>query len=212
MKKVLFLLTAVLLASCGSSTSVVNSWKDPQETVAAQNFKKVMVVALMKDEATRRNTENRVAASNPDVLHTSYQFLNETTQKMTQEEKLKVLHDENFDGVITMRLVSKDKETSYVPGTTGAYYGGYPGYGGFYGGAFGGWYGMYGSGFYSPGYYDESTYYMIETNIFSLTKNKLLWTGTTKTLAGSELGPMVDDIMNAIKEQMQTDGSMAPKK
>ncbi|MBK0368596.1 hypothetical protein [Flavobacterium agrisoli] len=209
MKKILALITAALFVSCGSSTSVVTSWKDPSETIASQNFKKVMVVALMKDEATRRNTENRIAATNPSILHTSYQFLNETTQKMSQEEKLKVLHDENFDGVITMRLVSKEKETDYVPGTTGVYYGGYPGYGGFYGGAFGGWYGMYGTGFYSPGYYDESTYYMIETNIFSLTKNKLLWTGTTKTLAGSELGPMVDDIMNAIKEQMQVDGSIA---
>ncbi len=209
MKKVLMLLTVVLLANCGSSTSVVTSWKDPSETVANQNFKKVMVVALMKDEATRRNTENRIASMNPTVLQTSYQHLNETTQKLTKEEKLKVLQDENFDGVITLRLVSKEKETDYVPGTTGVYYGGYPGYGGFYGGAFGGWYGMYGTGFYSPGYYNESTYYLIETNIFSLTKNKLLWTATTKTLAGSDLGSMIDDVMRAIKQQMQEDGSIA---
>ena len=209
MKKILAVIAIALFVSCGSSTSIVTSWKDPNETIASQNFKKVLVVALMKDEATRRNTENRIVASNPNVLHSSYQLLNETTQKLSQEEKLKILHDENFDGVITIRLVSKEKETDYVPGTTGVYYGGYPGYRGFYGGAFGGWYGMYGTGFYSPGYYDESTYYLIETNIFSLSKNKLLWTGTTKTLAGSELGSMVDDIMKAIKEQMKSDGSLA---
>ena len=213
MKKYLFLIIAVLtLSGCGSNTSIVNSWRDPKITVAQENFKKVLVVALVKDGASRRITENRIAASN-EIFKTSYQYLNETTKNLTQEQKLKILQDENFDGVITLRLVSKEKETTYVPGTyTGMYYGGFDGmYTGMYGYGFGNWYGMYSPNFYDPGYYQETTSYMVETNIFSLKENKLIWTGTTKSDYVTDLGQTVDAIMQTVVQEMRKDGSLPPK-
>lgn len=213
MKKYLILFIAVLaLAGCGSNTSIVNSWRDPNITVAQEHFKKVLVVALVKDEASRRTAENRIAASNP-IFKTSYQYLNESTKQLTQEQKLKILQDENFDGVITMRLVSKEKETNYVPGTyTGMYYGGFDGlYAGMYGYGFGNWYGMYSPYFYDPGYYQETTSYMVETNVFSLKQNKLIWTGTTKSEYVNDLGSTVDAIMEAVVKEMRKDGSLPPK-
>jgi hypothetical protein len=213
MKKYLTLfITALVFASCGTNTTIVNSWRDPKITVAQENFKKVLVVALLKDEASRRVTENRIAASNP-IFKTSYEYLNETTKNLTQEEKLKILHDEGFDGVITLRLVSKEKETTYVPGSyTGMYYGGFDGpYSGIYGYGFGNWYGMYSPYFYDPGYYQETTSYMVETNVFSLKENKLIWTGTTKSDYVTDLGQTVDAIMQTVVEEMRKDGSLPPK-
>ncbi|BDU25906.1 MULTISPECIES: lipoprotein [unclassified Flavobacterium] len=213
MKKYLFLFfTVVVLSSCGSNTSIVNSWRDPKITVSQENFKKVLVVALVKDEASRRVTENRIAAGN-EIFKTSYQYLNESTKDLTKEQKLKILQDENFDGVITMRLVSKEKETTYVPGTyTGMYYGGFDGmYAGMYGYGFGNWYGMYSPNFYDPGYYQETTSYMVETNIFSLKENKLIWTGTTESQYVTDLGQTVDAIMQAVVKEMRKDGSLPPK-
>ncbi|GAA6765262.1 hypothetical protein AAFH68_11970 [Flavobacterium sp. CGRL1] len=213
MKKYLILLIVILsLSSCGSNTTIVNSWRDPKITVAQEHFKKVLVVALVKDEASRRIAENRIAASNP-IFKTSYQYLNETTKQLTQEQKLKILQDENFDGVVTMRLVSTEKETTYVPGSyTGMYYGGFDGlYSGMYGYGFGNWYGMYSPAFYDPGYYQETTYYMVETNIFSLKENKLIWTGTTRSDYVSDVGQTVDAIMQAVVKEMRKDGSLPPK-
>ena len=213
MKKHLFLLIAILaLSSCGSNTSIVNSWRDPKVTVAQENFKKVLVVALLKDEASRRITENRIAASNP-IFKTSYEYLNETVKDLSKEQKLKILQDENFDGVITLRLVSTEKETTYVPGTyTGMYYGGFDGmYTGMYGYGFGNWYGMYSPNFYDPGYYQETTSYMVETNVFSLKENKLIWTGTTKSDYVTDLGQTVDAIMQTVVQEMRKDGSLPPK-
>jgi hypothetical protein len=213
MKKHLILLMAIIvLSGCGSNTSIVNSWRDPKITVAQEHFKKVLVVVLVKDEASRRVAENRIAASNP-IFKTSYQYLNESTSQLTKEQKLKILQDENFDGVITMRLVSQDKETTYVPGTyTGMYYGGFDGmYTGMYGYGFGNWYGMYSPNFYDPGYYQETTSYMVETNIFSLKENKLIWTGTTKSDYVTDLGQTVDAFMQAVVQEMKKDGSLPPK-
>lgn len=212
MKKYLILLVILVFCSCGSNTSIVSSWRDPKITVAQEEFKKVLVVALVKDEASRRITENRIAASNT-IFRTSYQYLNETTSNLTKEQKLKILQDENFDGVITMRLVSTEKETNYVPGTyTGMYYGGFDGmYTGMYGYGFGNWYGMYSPTFYDPGYYQETTSYMVETNIFSLKDNRLIWTGTTKSDYVTDIGQTVDAIMQTVVAEMRKDGSL-PKK
>lgn len=213
MKKYLVILIVILaLSGCSSNTTIVNSWRDPKITVAQENFKKVLVVVLVKDEASRRIAENRIAASNP-IFKTSYQYLNETTKQLTQEQKLKILQDENFDGVVTMRLVSTEKETTYVPGSyTGMYYGGFDGlYSGMYGYGFGNWYGMYSPAFYDPGYYQETTYYMVETNVFSLKENKLIWTGTTRSDYVTDVGQTVDAIMQAVVKEMRKDGSLPPK-
>ena len=215
MKKFFIASICVFLASCGSNTAIVNSWRDPDNSNLNEQFKKVLVVALVKDEATRRTTENRLVSRNP-IFHSSYQYLNGTDLKLTQEQKMKILKDENFDGVVTMRLVDTKKETSYVPGTnTSMYYGGYGGmYGGYGGGiygGFGGWYNSYSSMYYDPGYYQETTYYMVETNIFSLKQDKLIWTGTTKSSNVIDLGTTIDEIAEAVKAQMKLDGSI-PKK
>ncbi|KFF17096.1 hypothetical protein [Flavobacterium hydatis] len=208
MKRIFVVLTAILLYSCGTSSTIVSSWRDPKITISSENFKKVLVVALVKDEETRRITENRIAASSP-IFHTSYQFLNQINNDLTNDQKLKILNDENFDGVVTMRLVSKEKQTDYVPGIdTSIYYGGYNG---LYGGAFGGWYGMYATDFYSPGYYVENTFYIVETNVFSLKHNKLIWTGTTQSSDITDIGVTVDDIMRTIINEMKKDGTI-PKK
>jgi hypothetical protein len=214
MKHLIILLSCIVLTSCGSNTGIVNSWRDPDTTVAKEQFKKVMVIALVKDETTRRITENRITSTN-SIFHSSYSFLNGTNLQLSKEQKLEILKNENFDGVVTMRLVSAEKETNYVPGTnTSLYYGGMGGlygggmYGGMYGNGFGNWYGAYSPNFYSPGYYQESTYYLVETNIFSLTQNRLIWTGTTKSSDVTDLGQTVDSIMMEVINQMKKDGSL----
>src|SRR5436190_11256225 len=160
MKNILTVAISLLLLGCGSNTSIVNSWKQPDSSIAKEKFQKVLVVALVRDEATRRTIENKITSRNP-IFHSSFAFLNEKNLDLTKEEKLKILQSENFDGAITMRLVSIDKETYYVPGTnTSSYYGGMGGpYAGNYGYGFGNWYGAYSYNYYTPGYYNEDTYY-----------------------------------------------------
>ena len=212
MKKFFIALSLVILASCSSGTSIVSSWRDPDTTTAKEEFKKIMVVALVKDEATRRVAENRIAAIG-SKFHSSYALLNGTNLGLTKDQKLKILKDENYDAVVSMRLVDTTKETDYVPGTnTSNYYGGM-GYAGMYGYGFSNWYGMYSPMYYDPGYYQETTYYMIETNVFSLKTNKLVWTGTTKSasISSQDLGLLVDSVIATVMTEMKKDGFIATK-
>jgi len=220
MRKLFITLICVTLASCGSNTSIVSSWRDPNATLAKENFKKVLVVALAKDESTRRATENRIASINPTVLNPSYNYLNQQNLNLTQEQKISIVQSEGFDGAITLRFIRADKETEYVPGSANYYGGmGYPGmgygyvggYGMGYGAGFGGWYGAYAPAYYTPGYYQENVYYYIETNIFDLKNNKLVWSATTKSLDVSDVNTTIDEIMEACVQQMRADGYMDPK-
>jgi hypothetical protein len=207
MKKFFIAMSLVILASCSSGTAIVSSWKDPNTTTENSGFKKILVVALVKNEETRRLVENRITSIGPK-FHSSYAILNGTSLNLSKDQKLKILKDENYDAVLTMRLVDTVKETNYVPGTnTSIYYGGYNG---MYGG-FGGWYGMYSPLYYDAGYYQDTTSYLVETNVFSLKTDKLVWTGTTKSSNGSDIGLMVDSIIATVIQEMKKDG-FVPKK
>lgn len=211
MKHLLGILTVILLVSCGGTNTVVlDSWKDPSTSIEKENFKKVLVIALVKNDLTRKRIESRFKEINP-IFYPSNHFLNEKTG-IDKEMLIKLLKSENADGVVTMRLVDVTTETSYVPGTTSTYYNsGYMNtYG--YGTMFGSWYGMYSPMYYSPGYYVENSYYVVETNIFSLENNKLIWSAVTKTLQFTDIEGGLDDIIATLVQQMKKDGSLSSEK
>lgn len=213
MRKLIIAMSAILLASCGSNTTIVDSWRDPNTTISQEHFKKILVVALIQNETNRRVAENTVVAIDPTLFYPSYDLYDQSEVNLTAEQKTAILNNEGYDGVVTMRLVDKNTDVTYVPGTTTyAGYGGY--YGGMYGpygGGFGGWYGAYGTAYYDPGYYQENQNYIVETNVFSVKSNKLLWTGTTKTVDPTDVSSTVTNIMHAVIDNMRQDGTIPPK-
>src|SRR4051794_24831134 len=180
MNRNLFTLVAFILVfvvGCGPSTKIEKTWTDPSFTPGTvNNYKKVLVMGLLKDESTRRIAEDKMVAAFKNVQAIqSYSYLQPTdTVRNMVEDRLK---KDGFDGVVVMRLANVDKSTSYVPGTT---------YGGWYGYRYGGMYG-------SPGYYQEDKTYYIETNLYSLDQNKLLWSGTTSSLNPGKVDKALDE-------------------
>jgi len=186
-----FLFSSILFIACGPSTKIEKTWTDPSFTSGSQTFHKVLVMGLLKDESTRRIAEDKMVASMKGVTAVqSYTYLQAgDTVRSAIEERLR---KDGFDGVVIMHLSNVDKSTSYVPGTT-------------YGGWYGYRYGYYGYGG-SAGYYQEDKTYYVETNIYSLKSNKLLWSGTTSSLNPSKLDQTIDDIINTLRAQMQKQG------
>lgn len=210
--KNLSILFLLILAGCNSTKStILDTWKEPTTSVAAENFKKVLVVGLIKNELARQRVEDHFKELSP-IFRTSYPFLNKKSQ-INQDLLVKLLKSEHFDGVVTMRLVDTQKEVSSTPSMYSSYY--YNPYGytiGTYGGLFGNWYGSYGTLYFSPGSYTENTYYIVETNIFSLTNDKLIWSAVTKTIQFSDIEGGIDDILKTIVNEMRKDGSLPPSK
>jgi hypothetical protein len=196
-----FILSALVIAtliSCGPSTKIEKSWMEPGASVTASPSNNTLVIAVVKDETSRRVIEDqlakRIGAMSKAVA--SYTVLSSDVLKAGNDAVFnQKLTEGKFTHILMMRLADIEKETSYVPGTTTGFYGGY---GRYYG---------YGAGMYStPGYYTEDKNYFIETTVYSLSPDKLLWTGTTKTVNPSKIEKTVNEIADVVSDKMKKDG------
>ena len=196
MKQIIpFVLIAAILSGC-SSTEIVKSWKEPTATVKADPSNKLLVMALVKDETSRRIIEDELVKRLGGVAHSSYNTITTDMLKAASPDALDgVIKKDNFTHVLLMRLADVEKELNYVPGTTTGFYGGYRGY---YG---------YGAGVYTnPGYYQTDKNYFVETTVYSISPDKLLWTGTTKTVNPTKVEKSVNEIADVVIEKMKSDG------
>ncbi|MFZ4708204.1 MAG: hypothetical protein ACOYMF_19525 [Bacteroidales bacterium] len=193
-----------LMFACAPTTKLDTCWADPSfNATTVKPFTKVLVIAPIKDVNTQRITEDKIVLNlKQGVGVQSYRYLLPAdTTKAALENKLK---NDGFDGVILMHLKEVEKSTSYTPGTSyGGYYGGYGGYG--YGGYGYRGYGGYGGG-YTEGYYSEDKTFRVETNLYSVSESKLLWTGSTSSLNPTSLDQTLDQIIMAIKNELRKKG------
>ena len=185
--KLLFpLILIAFMIACSPATKIEKSWYDPSvDPASIKPFTKVLVVAGVADESSKRIAEDKLVAamkSGVGVQAYSYLLPSDTNDRQL-DAKLK---KDGFDGILLMRLKNVEKSTSYVEGT-----------------GYGGWYGYRYS---SPGYYSEDKTYLIETSIYSLDPNKLLWTSTTSTLNPSKFGATMDAIIAVNKAELESKG------
>jgi hypothetical protein len=100
------------------------------------------------------------------------------------------------DAVIAVRVLSKEQQTNYTPGT--AYYGSTWGYWGY------GW-----GAAYSPGYMTTDQIVTVETLVFSVSQNKLVWAGQSKTTNPSNVDAFVGELVSVVGGQLRKDGIVA---
>jgi hypothetical protein len=206
MKKIIFaFMTLGFLVSC-SSTEVVNSWKDPTSTISSSQVDKILFIALVKDESYRREVEDKLVALSKGKGFASYPFI--TGNNLTKTDKDAITQKIKTDGtdlVVIMGLKDVKEETRYVQGSQTNAYGGMYGYGGMGGGYWGG-YNYAAPMYYTPGYYTTDKKYIVETNVYSVEPEKLLWSGTTSSVNPSKIGIITEEISNAVVESMKKEG------
>jgi len=174
-----------LMFACGPSTKLEKSWADPSFSLKPSPYKKVLVVAPLKDAASQRIAEDKIVKqikAGTGVPSYSYLKSTDTDEKLLQAQLVK----DGFDGIIVMHLTDVEKSVTYNPGTS-----------------YGGWYG-YRS--YTPGYYSEDKTFLVETNMYSVKDDKLMWSGTTASLNPSSFDKSMDEIIYTIKTELQKKG------
>jgi hypothetical protein len=185
-------LSLAALASCAGTTQLTSSWADP--AAANRGFHKIAVVGATPKAAIRRMFEDDFVAN----LQTrgisgvqSYTFAGEG--QIEKEAALAKLKEMGVDGVIVTRLIDKETVQTYYPPTYSSVAAPAPYYGG--------WYGYYSMGYSyqsSPGYVAEDHVFRIETNLYDVQNDKLMWSGLTETTLSSgsapdtEIKPFID--------------------
>jgi len=189
MKKILYAL-CFLLAGCGSSTSIVNSWKAPDAKVTPGEYKKVAVLVAVKDQGARKAAEDQLATLNK-AFHVTYTMFTSKQVDTDSARLVNMLKTEGFDAILGMRLVGKVPDTKYAQGGKNpAYQQNYI---------------FYYSDPLKNGEYVTDWEYLIATSFYSLKENKLLWTGLTQTSNPKKLEQLIDNVAKEVASKMQED-------
>jgi tRNA-dihydrouridine synthase len=197
---VLVVLVAASLAAC-ATTTFSSSWKAPDaQPMGSLAGQKVVAVAVTKNQAMRRSAEDALVG----VLNArgaqgiaSYSIIGDDA--VQDEAKAKAaIEKAGAVAVVVMRPVAQEKEVS---ATSSMYMG--PRYGGYWGGYYGyGWGGAYGGGVDIR----TDTIVTVETLVYSLKQNKLIWAGQSKTTNPSKVDAFVKEVAAGAGKEMKKAG------
>ena len=188
----------VSLAAC-ASTGLVSSWKAPDAQPLKGEGSKVAVVVMTKNEAARRAAEDalarRITARGGEGVP-MYTILPGVSEPNEAEAK-GAIEKAGVNAVVVLRPVGKDKE---VVSTASMYAG--PAYGPYWGGYYGhGWGGAWGGADIRT-----NTIVTVETLVYSIKQNKLVWAGQSKTTNPSNVDAFVKEIADAVAKEMKKQG------
>lgn len=192
-----FLLSSIFFVSC-NSTKITSSWRDPDVHVHINQLNKVLVVALLKNETNRHKAEDEMVKYLNGKGIVSYNYLDENFNKKDETELRKKIKSDGFDGAITMRLIDVDKEKVYVPGERNLYPDYYNNFNSYY---------HRNIEFYTtPGYYVVTKTFLVETVVYSIADDKIIWSGITKTFNPEGAEKMSSEITKTIYKKMTAEG------
>jgi hypothetical protein len=193
---------AVLLAGvtlAAASTKFKSTWKAPGLEPVSFAGKKVVALVISDDDSLRVSSEEGLASELMDRGLNgvpSYRII--PKEEVKDPDKARGWFERaQAEGVVAMRLVDARKVQTYTPATwTGPYYGSLWGYYGY------GW----GSGMYIPPRVDEDALVTIETLIFSVPQNKLLWAAVSETKNPKSARQLLADLVKTTAKELQKQG------
>lgn len=193
-------LCALLLAGCASST-FTTTWKTPDATPLGFKGEKVVAAVLMKDPAGRKLAEDRLAmqiSMRGAEGRTLYSLFPDATPGNEAQAKA-ALEAAGVKGAIVMRPVHVDRTVTvtepYEAETYASFWGGYYGYGV--------------SLSYSPpreATVSEKTVVYVETLVYSLAQNKLVWGGLSTSKDPDTLAALIEELSVAAAAELEKQG------
>jgi len=176
------LAAAIVVAACGTTTSLDQTWK-PNTTPPEMH--RVVTVMLSRDVTTRHLAEDRMTAKlrhDGIAAVQGYTVLSDADLDNRESAKARLLAA-GYDGVIVMRIVGAQQELQYIP----TYWGYSPGW--------------YGPGWWGPGYggyYDVSTVVRVETSAYSLSDGRLEYSALSSTTDPANVKNLIDSVTSKV--------------
>ena len=186
-------LTIILLTGC-SQTKVTSVWVDPE--YQGDGIDNVFVVGVSKDGGLRRIFEDEFVAlfKQRGVKATSsYRVLPD--EDLRDEKKLdSKVEESGSDTILMTRVIDIRKDTQYIPPdyvyAPPVYY-------------YGGWHGYYNRAYMvSPGYTVEYETAVLETNLYDLKTDKLIWSARSDAPTDGKIGKHIKDFARSIISQL----------
>ena len=191
-------LTMLTLSAC--APALLSSWKAPDATPFRLTGDKVAAVVMATDETTRRAGEDALArqlslrGAEGIPMYTLFPDADPDDEPAARA----AAEQAGVVGIVVMRPVRVDKEISSDPVT----YSG-PIHAGFWGGYYGhGWGSPWGPGVVSGGQIRTDTIVTVETLVYGLRENKLLWRGQSETTNPRNVNRVIEDTAEQVVNEL----------
>lgn len=174
-----FLVILLFIISCSTFTKVTSTWK--ADNVPPRQYNKVMVLGIIReaDRNVRIQMENHLVNDLKDLGYNVFsayqQYGPKMFQDMTEEQANERLAKDDVDAVITIVLLDKEKERYYAPRAMI-----YSPYATYHNHMWDYYFLLY-NHIDEPGYYNVTTKYFWESNLYDLTGNKLIFSVQTQS-------------------------------
>jgi hypothetical protein len=178
----------VLASGCWRRTELTATWREPGASTL--HFNRTVTVFATTDESMRRSVEDQLVMKFPNATP-SYRVVPHAAD-VDKGTVLQNMRDAGFDGAVVMRVTDVKEKVTYYPGS---YWG--PGYG------FAGYWGSSWAYPYDPGYVSTSQIVSVETNIYSLKDDKLVYAAKSETTDPKNVGKLIRSVMRHIDEDLR---------
>ncbi len=197
--RALALLAAALLVACATKTEVALEWRNPD--FGSGGFSNFFVIGVGEDHTARRVFEDHfveLLRARGVAAEPSYRPLPATT-KLSEQNLTRALRGGRHDAVLITRLLGEEKSTEVVPART---YTVPRGHGG-------GYYGYYGRSYdvvHEPGYTVQRTLVRLETNLYDVASQELVWSGQSETRDPRSVADGIDSMTAAVAARLSEQG------
>jgi hypothetical protein len=189
-------------AGCASS-AFVSSWRAPDAEPLQIEGAKVAVVAMIDQVASRRAAEDAIAreltmrGASGVPMYMIYADEDPTDEPAARA----ALERDGYTGVVVFRPVGTEQEVVATPTYVGPAYSVY-------------WGGYYGYGWGMPWYGEIRTYSVVsvETLVYSLRQNKLVWGGQSTTRDPPNVDRLVHDTAGKVVKELERQGLLVAGK
>lgn len=189
---------ALLFVLISADIKFLSTWKSPDAANISFVGKKVATLVISDDDDLRVSGEEALAReleARGITAVASYRIV--PKPELASAERAKPWFEKAaVEGVVAVRPISKDQVREYTPATwTTSYYSSFWNYYGY------GW-----GAYYSPGRNRVDTVVILETLLFNMSSNGLVWASVTETTNPKDLQPFISDLARATIKEMQKQG------
>jgi len=196
MKTVVVAVLFAVLSAC-TNTKLSEVWVDPDYK---SSFKHILVIGIAQSQQNRRAYESYVVADLQALgveAIASYKLI-KSDVTINRKSVKKAIEGQDIDGVIVTHLEGIDEETVYRPSMDymPVYSGGY--YGSLYS-----YYPHVNNYVTRPGYYTTHETYRLETNLYDVNSEELIWSAHSRSFAPESTDEVIVDLTKLIIDDLK---------
>ncbi|MBT8128204.1 MAG: hypothetical protein KJP15_12025 [Gammaproteobacteria bacterium] len=191
------------LSSC-TNTKITSVWMDSEKAGTA--FNDILIIGIADEEHNRRLFEeqftNQLKAAGIES-EVSYTLLPQGTD-INRDTVSTAIEGKSIDAVIVTHLIAVEEETVYRPGMDYQ-----PAYG-YYDGLYS-YYPHVNTYVHQPGYYTTHEVVRLETNLYEVATEELVWSAQSSSFAPESAKEVIDELVKLVIKDLQQKGLIKTK-